>query len=91
MAPVEPGILEVSVKKRRGGWPVTGLRVQVAESHKPEELREQLSLWRHLRAGVSLTSATTTSFSLVGEELPQETPSGLARGATAKSDSRVTH
>ena len=94
MAPVEPGILEVSVKKRRGGWPVTGLRVQVAESPKPEELREQLSLWRHLRAGVSLSSAnTTTSFSLVGEELVEElqTPSGLARGVTAKSGSRVTH
>ena len=83
---VEPGILEVSINKRRGGWPVTGLRVQVAESRRPEELPEQLSLWRHLRAGASASSPSSVKKK---EELPQETPNGLPRSVTTETDSRV--
>ena len=43
------GKLEVSITKRRGGWPVTGLNLTVAEPRRPAEIREQLSLWRSLR------------------------------------------
>ena len=95
MAPVEPGILEVSVNKRRGGWPVTGLHVQVAESPRHDELREQLSLWRHLHGDASHTAArTATSFSLEEElldELPRESPGALSRNVEVKPHSRVTH
>jgi len=83
---VEPGILEVSINKRRGGWPVTGLRVQVAASRRPEDLPEQLSLWRHLRAGASASSPSSAKKK---EELPQEMPSGLPQSVTTETDSRV--
>jgi len=45
----EPGELNVSIKKRRGGWPVAGLRLSVSDTRKPAEIREQLSLWRSLQ------------------------------------------
>jgi hypothetical protein len=42
----EPGVAAVEIHKRRGGWPVSGIRAQVSETRRPEEIREQLSLWR---------------------------------------------
>ena len=39
----------VDIRKRRGGWPVTGIRLQISDDPGPADIREQLSLWRSLR------------------------------------------
>ncbi|MEZ5550376.1 MAG: translesion DNA synthesis-associated protein ImuA [Pseudomonadales bacterium] len=44
---------EVSICKRRGGWPVASIPVQFGESCSPAEIHEQLSLWRHWRGAAS--------------------------------------
>lgn len=48
------GQLKLDLLKRRGGWPVKGLTLPVADTtqtrHRaPAEIREQLELWRHTR------------------------------------------
>jgi cell division inhibitor SulA/protein ImuA len=42
--------LNVSLCKRRGGWPMTDLPVSLQEGRRPAEIREQLSLWRQWRS-----------------------------------------
>jgi hypothetical protein len=42
--------LNVSLCKRRGGWPVPDLSVSLDEGRRPAEIREQLSLWRQWRS-----------------------------------------
>ena len=50
-----PGELTVSICKRRGGWPVSGIRLSVSQARRPAEIREQLSLWqRSMREGRSI-------------------------------------
>jgi len=44
-----PGAVSVDVCKRRGGWPVSGIRVQISRARQIEAVREQLRLWRQLR------------------------------------------
>jgi cell division inhibitor SulA len=46
MAASDPGSVVVDIRKRRGGWPVTGIRLQIDDETNPAEIREQLSLWR---------------------------------------------
>lgn len=46
---IERSGAEVRICKRRGGWPVEGIRVPIGERRTPDEVREQLSLWRHWR------------------------------------------
>ena len=46
------GQLQLDLLKRRGGWPVQGLTLPIADTthtrHRaPAEIREQLELWRH--------------------------------------------
>lgn len=41
----------VDIHKRRGGWPVNGIRVEIGHEPEPAEIREQLSLWRNLQRG----------------------------------------
>lgn len=42
--------LNVSLCKRRGGWPVPDLNLSLEEGRRPAEIREQLSLWRQWRS-----------------------------------------
>lgn len=43
------GMVTVDILKRRGGWPVEGLRACLGEETQPREVHEQLSLWREYR------------------------------------------
>jgi hypothetical protein len=36
----------IDILKRRGGWPVTGLRVALDGGRRNSEVHDQLSLWR---------------------------------------------
>ena len=42
--------VNVSLCKRRGGWPVPDLSLSLQEGRRPAEIREQLSLWRQWRS-----------------------------------------
>jgi hypothetical protein len=44
-----PAFTLVNIRKRRGGWPVSGIRVQISDEPGPLEIHEQLSLWRSTR------------------------------------------
>lgn len=49
---LEPGPrseLGVSIVKRRGGWPVPGLNIQVDSQLVSEDIEKQLTFWRHGR------------------------------------------
>ena len=49
---LEPGLrnkLGVSVVKRRGGWPVPGLNIQVDSQLVSEDIEKQITFWRHGR------------------------------------------
>lgn len=41
-----PDAITVDILKRRGGWPVSGIRLKLDHEPKPADIREQLSLWR---------------------------------------------
>lgn len=58
VAPDEPAsqTLRVSICKRRGGWPIADLPVALVGERRPEEIREQLSLWRQWRAPAPASS-----------------------------------
>jgi len=49
--------LQVSVLKRRGGWPVPDLQLRLPETRSRSEIREQLSLWRFWRERVPGSAA----------------------------------
>ena len=78
----EPGELNVSINKRRGGWPVTGLHLSVSDARKPAQIREQLSLWRKESRVVEHTATSSTNHAELAELL-------LAR--TQPTDPRITH
>jgi hypothetical protein len=55
VAPAEPDAqgpdmkldsITVNIRKRRGGWPVSGIRLRISDEPGPADIREQLSLWR---------------------------------------------
>jgi len=50
-------VLKVSLCKRRGGWPVADLPISFEQGRRPEQIREQLSLWRRWRSSQSAQPA----------------------------------
>lgn len=74
--------IEVAICKRRGGWPVSGLRIKLNETCGATEIREQLSLWRHWR-----TRVCTRVEPVVADELTVTPIQPLHDGA----DSRISH
>lgn len=46
VAPARQDSVRVDIHKRRGGWPVHGIRVRIDEQPNAVEICEQLSLWR---------------------------------------------
>jgi len=75
----EPDHLKLSILKRRGGWPVPEMQLELATGRSRTEIREQLSLWRLWRSGAAVT---TTAGPAVPEAL--QTHSGNV-------EQRVTH
>jgi hypothetical protein len=57
MAPAEPGAMMIDIRKRRGGWPVAGIRLQIGHVTGPAEIHEQLSLWRDQRRQRAIEAA----------------------------------
>jgi len=57
IAPGDTDVLKVSLCKRRGGWPVADLPISFEPGRQPEQIREQLSLWRRWRSSRSAQSA----------------------------------
>jgi hypothetical protein len=53
LSPAEPGVLTLDIRKRRGGWPVTGIRLHIDETERPETLQARLSLWRRGRQRIA--------------------------------------
>ncbi|MDA1073615.1 MAG: hypothetical protein O3A63_02485 [Proteobacteria bacterium] len=50
LAPQESGDLQLSLIKRRGGWPVSDLHLALEARPKTDVIREQLSLWSDLQS-----------------------------------------
>ncbi len=74
--------LNVSLCKRRGGWPIADLPVPLEQGRRPAEVHEQLSLWRQWRS----TERSTES------PRPAERPPLLPmRPVRSDSDRHVTH
>jgi protein ImuA len=46
LRPAEAGAVTVDVCKRRGGWPVSGIRLQLDDRPGADAVRAQLALWR---------------------------------------------
>lgn len=57
LAPAPRGKLDVSIMKRRGGWPVPGLHVQVDSQLCDEDIEKQVAFWRHGRPAERQQSA----------------------------------
>jgi cell division inhibitor SulA len=51
----EPDQLKLSILKRRGGWPVPEMQLNLEVGRSRAEIREQLSLWRLSRSGTAVT------------------------------------
>ncbi len=60
LAPAEPGSLTLDIRKRRGGWPVSGIRLTIDESVRPEAVTVQLSSWRRYRQQLATTLGLAT-------------------------------
>ena len=58
LAAAPRGRLDVSIMKRRGGWPIPGLHVQVDSQLCSEDIEKQLAFWRHGRPAGHLQSAS---------------------------------
>ncbi|MFP6836999.1 MAG: translesion DNA synthesis-associated protein ImuA [Pseudomonadales bacterium] len=82
----ELGELTVSINKRRGGWPVAGVQLSVSDARKPEEIREQLALWRSLKGGRSLHENRATD-----QAISAESHARLVLARPQRSDARVIH
>jgi cell division inhibitor SulA len=81
----QPGELNVSINKRRGGWPVQGLHLSVSDARKPEEIREQLSLWRSLQEERNQDTEKDTDTDTDTES------AGHMLARPHQADARVTH
>ena len=77
----ESGKLLVSIGKRRGGWPIPDLEISLDSERRPQEIREQLSLWRQWRQPEM--PKTREPLSLV--------PRPVSHGQSERSDQRITH
>ena len=49
LEPAAEGALGVSIVKRRGGWPVSGLRISVDAQLGAADIEKRLAFWRHGR------------------------------------------
>ena len=79
-APDETGAdeLHITIVKRRGGWPVSGLRVALDRGRSNAQVQQQLSLWRLWRVRPQIAP---------GERQPEAIPYLPAAGA----QQHVTH
>ena len=75
--------LNVSLCKRRGGWPVPDLTLSLEEGRRPAEIREQLSLWRQWRSTEAVVVRSKQS-----SMLPGRYPEQSGRQET---EHRITH
>ena len=82
--------LDVEIRKRRGGWPVSGLSLSLVRGPRPAEIREQLSLWRQWRAAEPGFSAQQThpAAGLHGLRPEQQ---ATVRAASRTEDQHITH
>ncbi len=65
LRPTGPDRLQVNVLKRRGGWPIEGINLQLphlAQIRSQQELQQQLLLWKQWRADPASRSASLPSF-----------------------------
>lgn len=90
VAPAEPGSREsagrldtinVDIRKRRGGWPVSGIRLRISDEPGPADIGEQLGLWRSKRRPEEAAERENPAYP---HGRPLETPHGAVTP-------RVTH
>jgi cell division inhibitor SulA/protein ImuA len=72
----EPGRLTLDIRKRRGGWPVAGIRLQLDEVLSNETVRAQLALWRYGRQQAPLTDQSMTDQSMTDQSMTGESMTG---------------
>lgn len=61
--------ITVDVRKRRGGWPVSGISLEIDDEPGPEDVHEQLYLWRSVRRRHEETEREDTA--LPGSRVPE--------------------
>jgi cell division inhibitor SulA len=88
LAPAEPGTLTLDIRKRRGGWPVTGIRLQIDESERPEALQTRLSLWRRGRQRIAAMTAPLAAGHAHRRDV-LDAPADRSVGLPSSTDSRV--
>ena len=67
--------ITVDIRKRRGGWPVNGIRLRIDDEPGPAEIREQLCLWRsQRRQGQTPEEAASYPFGHTAHEASPDTP-----------------
>ncbi len=97
LAPTAPDELAISIVKRRGGWPLAGIKVPVAHEVKTQDVQERLASWRRSRHQHSRTQQASEDppFHLNPELRPELKPElEPALEAVLKPvavDDRVTH
>jgi hypothetical protein len=79
VAPAEPGVMTVDIRKRRGGWPVAGIRLQIGSEIGPAEIREQLSCWRQWRFGEEARDRALESALMENSAFPKATAAAAGR------------
>lgn len=89
LAPAEPGSLTLDIRKRRGGWPVGGIRLTVDAAERPESVIEKLSSWRRHRR--TLTAAATADSRDAAPTLGVDAPAAGSRSAGLEVAPPVTH
>jgi hypothetical protein len=84
--PATTGAVTVDIRKRRGGWPVTGIRLQIGNEKSPADIHEQISQWRqrHDRRLDGAALADQASANLDARRRPAKDP-------RAAATPRVTH
>lgn len=91
VATAEPGIVAVDIRKRRGGWPIAGIRLQIGDETGPTEIREQLSLWRNKRRHRRLEPTMTEGEHDHGRAAREAHHRSTAQEPRAAAEPRVTH
>lgn len=86
----EPGELTVSINKRRGGWPVAGLHLSVSDARKPEEIRDQLCLWRSMQEGRSMRESRAADHAVASTAGHAES-ARLMLARPQQPDARIAH
>lgn len=85
LRPAEAGAVTVDVCKRRGGWPVSGIHLQLDDRPGADEVRAQLALWRRWQQRLTgLPDAAAGSRVRYGEGAP-DVPAPRPGIATAPS------